>query len=254
MCPGNGLNTVNFNDETGAPSLLPTYVEKYNYHKTSNRKRVIYRGVHKRLISTSAFNSRSPHDMTSPLDEALRSGYFWKKTSPKSMEHTPTLKKTHTGALSSNFVALFYKKWTLVENKVGSLRKRIRVSAAGLFVILRSCPPSMVSSVLCLNSEANRLTFVIQSGDTMNEVNFSNKIATAASEEQKNLMSSGRQPLLASLHISALCEITLKVIFFTVECTGSYIMLSYTFSMNENWSAPTRQEIHTAQQQLPRWK
>lgn len=31
--------------------------------------------------------------MTSLLDEAVRSGYFWKKTRPKSMERRSTLKK-----------------------------------------------------------------------------------------------------------------------------------------------------------------
>lgn len=54
-------------------------------------------------------------------------------------------------------------------------------------MILKSCLLSMVSPVLCLLSEANRRTFVIQSEDTMNEVNLnSNETATAAPEEEAN--------------------------------------------------------------------
>lgn len=109
--------------------------------------------------------------MTSLLDEAVRSGYFWKKTRPKSMEHTPTLKKNHIPERYRPTSLLYStRNEPLLKNKV---IVRNRVSAAGLFVIL-SCPPSMVSPVLCPRSEANTLSFVIQSEETMNGGNFSN--------------------------------------------------------------------------------
>lgn len=59
--------------------------EIYSNHNTPSRK-----SVHKRLMSESVLTSLSPHGMTSLLDGAVRSGYFWKKTRPKSMEHIPT--------------------------------------------------------------------------------------------------------------------------------------------------------------------